>query len=92
MKGSKSKKIAAITGAGRGNGKAIAIELGQRGFALFLSDIKTELLESTILEGFLIQVISKTQINFFNKLLLIMVNWMFSLIMQVLRDRRDFLI
>ena len=48
MKGSKSKKIAAITGAGRGNGKAIAIELGQRGFALFLSDIKTELLESTI--------------------------------------------
>ena len=42
------QKVAAITGAGRGNGRATAFELGKQGFSLFLSDIKADLLEETI--------------------------------------------
>ena len=43
-----SKNIAAITGAARGNGRATAFELGLNGFSLYLSDVKSNLLEDTI--------------------------------------------
>ena len=41
-------KIAVITGAGRGSGKATALQLGKSGVSLYISDINSGLLEESL--------------------------------------------
>ena len=43
-----NKKIAVITGAARGNGRATAFSLGKSGYSLFITDLNSEELEETI--------------------------------------------
>ncbi len=43
-----NNKIAVITGAARGNGRATAFSLGKSGYSLFLTDLNSEELEETI--------------------------------------------